>query len=470
MPETSPVEAQQTQFPFGAEFQRVLLRLLLEDEDFSEQLSSYLQPGYFSADALQWAWAYCQKHKQQYQRNPSLALLRDVALKLDAEQQGLYSLVLDQVANQVMDDEAYVRAQVLEFVRVNLFVRGANDWRDAFNGGEYQRAFDMVRQQMDEIERVAWQQDDEAFFFQTTAERHQRRMTYDPAGDAIPTGLNSLDHVLRGGLSLGELGIWMAYAKVGKTTMLVNHGIAATRIAGRNTAHFVFEGSRRLVEDRYEAAFIRESYGSIRTGQYSDLVYQRMLYEYSQLGNKLYVCGFTDSWDYSVLNVEEALKRVWRRFRWRPDCLIVDYGDLINGRHPPYRSEHEKQKAAFRDLKSLANRGYALWTASQAQRPAEGAEDKPHILKGRQIADCYDKVRVADFLGSINQTNAEKDAQQMRIHAELYRDSAANITKVIGANMDQMLLWENPEIDPVHEDTVLASAPQAPKTIPGMMQ
>ena len=48
----------------------------------------------------------------------------------------------------------------------------------------------------------------------------------------------------------GEVGNWLAYPKIGKTTMLIQHGRAATSIGWKKVYHAVFEGSRDLVENR----------------------------------------------------------------------------------------------------------------------------------------------------------------------------------------------------------------------------
>jgi hypothetical protein len=92
----------------------------------------------------------------------------------------------------------------------------------------------------------------------------------------------------------------------------------------------------------------------------------------------------------------------------------------------------------------LANRGYAVWSASQAQRPEKGAENDAHWLHARQIADCYEKVRVADFLGSLNITNEERIAKVMRLYAELYRDNEADKGWVVRCDFSTMTIRSDP--------------------------
>ena len=44
------------------------------------------------------------------------------------------------------------------------------------------------------------------------------------------------------------------------------------------------------------------------------------------------------------------------------------------------------------------------------------------MLRARDIADCYAKVRIADGWGSLNATQSEKEKGEMRLFWEGYRD------------------------------------------------
>jgi hypothetical protein len=61
-------------------------------------------------------------------------------------------------------------------------------------------------------------------------------------------------------------------------------------------------------------------------------------------------------------------------------------------------------------------------------------------VKSRQVADAYDKVRVADFIGSLNQTLDEKTAGVMRLYAEMYRDNAAGQWLAVQADLERMII------------------------------
>lgn len=440
---TAASAAEPQRFPFGVDFQGSLLRLLLEDTGLAVAIGKYVQPQFFENEAMAWAWSYCQRHEEQYGGVPSIAVLLHKANQADPKVRSVYVATLETVRAADVRDAEWLKDNVLDFIKRNLFVRAYHESGSLYNAGKISQAYDLMMAQMEELHRTTWSLDDRSFFFDDLGRRMMERHQVDWSTQKIPTGFPWLDHILEGGLGKSELGIWVAYPKIGKTSFLVNLGRAGTAVAWRRTAHFVFEGSRRQVENRYDAAFMEEFYAKVKRGDVDAERYQRALRAYQQMKGLLVVQGFTEEWDYSVVDIHNALKSLKRGFNWEPDLLIVDYGDLLRGPEKHYKSDYERQKAAFRGLKSLANRDYAVWTASQAERPKEKSEDVEHLLRARQIADCYEKVRVADFLGSLNQTNAEKRGNVMRLYAEMYRDNAADQSQVVQADLSRMLIYHN---------------------------
>ena len=468
-PVRNPVPIPQTQqLPFDAEYQRGLLKLLCSDHHFAHTVLDYLEPQYFSNEIFAWAFAFGKRYREDYGSFPSLGVLRHQVATVGPEARPMYQSAIEQIQQASLQDAAWMRSQTLDFIKRNIFVRAYQESRALFNSGRTDECYDLMMRSMEKLIKTSWEPIDESDYYSEMPFRQNDRMSTDPSCYTVGTGFPTLDVILNGGLSKGELGIWVAYAKCGKSTMLIQHGLAATRLELKNTAHFVFEGSRRQAEDRYDAAFMDEFYASIKFGNCDAEKYSKAWQQAQSLKGLLRIRAFSDRWDHSVVDITEALNEWKRNLGWEPEVIIVDYGDLILGHdRKSYSNETEKQKAAFRDLKLIANRGYALWTASQARRPSEGAEDKVHLIHARQIADCYEKVRVADFLGSINATREERRTQPVdpynphgaklpgraRLFAELYRDNAADKEIPVVFDGSRMRLYESNQLGYVEVPT-----------------
>lgn len=433
------VEVQaQPQLPFDTEFQAALIRLLCEDARFGPVVGKYLKPEYFEDEGLAWAWRTAQAHEQQYGDLPSTATLRQYAMMADPRLRQLYYATAARIEQTPIRDEQFMRDASVDYCKRNIFTETVRRAAREYNAGRVAEAYEQLARATDELEKATWQTPDATLFFDDLARRNTLRLQGESTGYGISTGIHELDYLMGGGPKPGELGTWIAYPKVGKSTMLLTLGVAATRSQMKRTAHYIFEGARRQAEDRYESAFTQEAYQTVRTRGLESGAFREAWEQYQYLRGTLWLQAMVDEWDYTVVEISESLRSLQRSRNWVPEVVIVDYGDLLSGRHKPYRSEQQKQKDAFRDLKMLASRGYVVWTASQAQRPKEGAEDDAHWIYARQIADCYEKVRVCDFIGSLNQTNAERRHKVMRILGELYRDNEANYRFLVSCDFSIM--------------------------------
>lgn len=448
-------------FPFGVRFQGALLRLLAEDHGFALAVMPHLEPAYFEHEAMAWAYAAMERYVESYQAIPKIEIIRDEANRLNPPQKDVYVLTLDQVAQADLTGADWLRDQVLDFVKRNIYVQAHRESADAYNRGEVERAYEVSMRAAEKILHTDWAPVDRSFFFDDFPQRYSDRLSADPYRESVPTGILDLDQILGGGLSRGELGIWVAYPKRGKTTILANHGVQAVRRSEHNVFHAVLEGSRQMVEDRYDTIFAQESYQKVKSSGMSSEAYEAMRYDYQMFKRRLLIRGYTERWDYTVASLEEELLDQRRMSGWEPSLVIVDYGDLLRGRGQ-HRTEVEHQRAAFRDLKTLANRGFAVWTASQAQRPKDNADPDTSsaLLKSKNIADAYDKVRVADFIGTLNQTLEERQHHQLRLFAELYRGNAADRVILVKADFSTMTI--SGVTDPKEAVLPLASAPSTP--------
>lgn len=434
---SQPVEPR---FPFDVTFQMTLIRLLVEDDGFSTTMGRHVKPFYFENQVLAWAWSYCQRYEEQYGSTPGFHVILHQVGQMDPGLQPMYAATIDQCRQANLQDIQWLKDNVLDFVKRNIFVRTFHECRQLYNTGHTDKCYDTMMEQMEELHRTTWEMRDRSFFYGDLDMRNQTRQSHDIEEDSIPTGFPWLDHILDGGLSKGEVGNWLAYPKKGKTTMLIQHGRAATSIGWRKAFHAVLEGSRQLVENRYDASYMDEFYNRVKRGNIDAQKYESARRQYELMRTLLVVEGFTDRWDYTIKDIYASLKELRIAHGWVPDLIVIDYGDLLNGRHAPYKSGLENGTDAFRDIKSLANRGYGIWTASQAQRPEKGQEDKAHLLRTRQIAGVYEKVRICDFLGTLNQDPAEKRKGVMRLYAEMYRDNEADQVLPVAADLAKMMI------------------------------
>lgn len=450
--------------PFDAEFQRRIVKMALQDDSFVVMALKYVKPEMFESDVLQWAWRQISAEREAG-RVPTPLVLRDKVRKIEKPSQPRYFAVLDAIDQDILREDPHIRHSLTEFVRRNLFVAAYDDSRRVYNMGKPDDAVELMRREMEKIQQVSFDQPNHVFFFADIDRRMQRRRrsANNVFSQTFPTGISGVDAVLDGGLSKGELGVWMGDAKAGKSLLLLHLAVFAARGLGRRVLFVVLEGSSEQTEDRLDAYMADAAYHDAKRG---DFQLGRGGDEYRSLRENLVVVGLTKTWTNTVDDIQREMAELKASNGWVPDMIVVDYGDLLRAR-TPVKSEEEHQREAFADLKSLSTRdgGYAVWTATQARRPEAAKGEKPidlkdweskAFLRARDVADSYNKVRRADFIGSINRDETEKAHGFARLYCDMYRAGQAGKIVPIKQSLDSMRF-----VDVLH----LLNRPDAPENV-----
>jgi replicative DNA helicase len=410
---------------FGVAFQRQLIRAMMDDHGLRVLVERFMRAGQlgWTDPASLWAWQIV-----SVDDNPSMLKLKTERLRLMADDPAIVGA--DSIIETDVDwrDSEYVRDQVVEWARRQVFHLGFEEARQSWNDGNTDEAMSRMMARIEEMGAIQLELADRSWFFTEFGERQFRRMANENNRAGNPCGIDKIDKSMGGGLASGELEVVMAYSGIGKTFWCVQRGFVAARIR-RKVLHFVLEGGRGKTEDRYEARFAETVYARVKRGDIDSSMMATMQREYRVLGSNLVTRGFNDgeAWQASYADLLSEIKDLRLNHGWVPDLIIVDYGDLL---HSEGESEYMRQKTSFRQLKALSeriefrgHRGYAVCSPTQAVRPDKGADNREHVLRPRDVADCYEKVRVSDIILSINRTIDEQQSRLARVYLGKYRDA-----------------------------------------------
>jgi replicative DNA helicase len=426
---------------YDVSFQRALLRLCMIDAPFNAQAMRYVEPSFFTTPALGWCYRAITRYREAYGGCATDAVMRTEVGKAPEAHRSIYAYEVEQIIKcGVVPESDYIRTELTEFIQRNLFSRAHAASADLYNDGKYTEAYDLMMKANDEIRLVTFDPPDRSWFFDEFKERQQARYlrSLDPTEGVYTTGIGIFDSILNGGLHRGELFYILGDAKVGKTTWMINKGAIACRVCRVPVLHINLEGSRQLVEDRYETWFARDLYTRVKSGNINARIHRELQAEYYSLRQLLVIRSYGKDWDTNILSIMAELEEL-KSQGFVPEMIIIDYGDLLGAR-PGVRADSptQVQLASAKDMKKLANMGYAIWTGSQVQRPKAKKDNPDAVLRARDIADCYAKVRVADGWGSLNATQEEKDSGYLRLFWEGYRDGMVGKLFRLECQFDRM--------------------------------
>jgi len=412
-------------FQFEVGFQRSILRLMQLDDVFCLRCIKHVSASYFTAEPLGWIFSLFDQYWQTYHTTCGDIALRGALRHVSTDKTAQYSSEIEAVIGTgVIRDEAYVKTELGEFCKRNLFAQAHQESARLFNGGKAVDAYDVMALAQDAIRQVDFGAVDRQWYFEELSDRQRERYMQGQTGHGYSTGIQELDVLTNGGVQPGEVWAVLAYAKRCKTTWLCNQGFTSLRMYGDPVLHIVLEGHGRQIAAKYDALFSGALYTDVKRGLISPERYGELQAESAHL-RRLLVIRTLNDWDVTAMDVKAEIEEL-RSHNFRPKLMILDYVDLLRSRYKA-DSEMKHQVESSRDIKRLVNaEGFACWTAWQAQRPKANANTQEHVLTSGSVADAYAKVRIVDAFGSLNATDDEMARGEMRVFWEGHRDAPVN--------------------------------------------
>lgn len=264
--------------------------------------------------------------------------------------------------------------------------------------------------------------------------------------DKIPTGYSFIDREFSGGFARKECYAIGGIAGLGKSIWLVNIGANLLK-AGYNVIHYSMEMSEERLGLRYDAVISKITTKEL--GSVTPESQQRLHDKYNFLKGitktHLKLKEFPTS-TASTLDLEAHLDELQVFYDFKPDVIIVDYGDIMKSTRSGIKSLYEEQGQIFRDLRALGIKQEAvLITATQMNRDSFGEKGGTVDSPGMQhIADSIEKTRILDGLFTIQQSTNDKGNNQIGLWIVKNRNGASNVNCKFNINYDTMTISDLP--------------------------
>lgn len=411
---------------FGMQFQNEMIALMLQDIGFAGKVCEHVDGSKLNSSAHQWLFNLIKEKIKSSGTVPSFIEIEDRIKEVDRNKRRVFYEFAKSISALKCGDSEFMKRSLTAYARRMRFVSVFQKSQELYNSKQFESAFDFTLEQMGNLYGIDFS--DSAPITLGEFESFRQRMLKQESIGArqFPTMIEPLDDILRGGLSKGELGLILGEAKRGKSFGLIHMGAVALSTRRSRIAHFVLEGTTEQTILRYQSRLSGIEYSRLEKDEITTEEQKRLSELNSFFSDNLEVVAFNQHWAYTVLDIQNKIVEMERRGR-KPDLVLIDYADLLKS-HQHSENKLQEQVDVYRYVKQLAMmKDIAIWSATQAQRP-KNEPDKEIILRSKDIADCFERVRIADLVVTLNQTPKEKLAGILRMHIDLYRSSDADKT------------------------------------------
>ena len=388
---------------FGYTFQIKIIVLLLTDRRFNNIVLDILKPSYFDGEALMWVVSVILEH---YKRYYSLATIDIINAALSNYRDKNYILA-DEVAKIITDiashknssDLEYIREKTIEFCKNRALSIAILKSSELLQDGDY----DGIKKLIDSAIKVGIDTSD-GIDYSSDIELRYTENKRNP----VPTGLPVIDTILQGGLSAGDIGFIVGAGGSGKSWVLST--ISANMFkSGYNVLYISLELNASYVGIRHDC---------ILTGLSTDVLPEKIDYIKKVIKSINTKGTLRLEWyPTRTLSLIGLRSLIDRRILlgYKPDVLIIDYVDLMKLPTNRHSRKDELLQELCEELRGLGGEyDMPVWTASQANRSAHGAEVE-HV-DAAMIAESMGKHYTADFMLSILRKKKDILHNRARFH------------------------------------------------------
>lgn len=416
-----------TTYEFDADFQSKIVALALRDPMFTARTEGLLKPDYLvnAGDAA--LLDLVNQHYAKFKTPPdkaALGVLLKEAITAKKIRGDLVDDVKDAVRNAYAADISgaeFVIERVAEFARE----RAVEAAMIESVGLLEKRKFGDIERAMRHALLVGSSEDagDYDYFAQIEG-RTETRVSISAgaaAFDGITTGVEELDNVLyHRGWGRKELSLLMAPAKGGKSMAMVDFAqSAALSPKKHNVLYVTLEVAAKIIADRLDANIANVAIKELKNSPHG----VRAEVERAKARG-----GILKIREYPTGTFKPSqLRRLLENYRAKGiifDLVVVDYADIMA---PEFRTDNDiaNFRSIYVDLRAIAGEyGCALLTATQTNR--EGAKKVTSSMT--DVAEDFNKIRIADIVISINATQEERDSGEARLFFAASRNTEDGFT------------------------------------------
>jgi len=380
----------------GTSFQQSLLRAIIEDKKYGEQIIDVIESRYFDNVSFRFI---CENIKEYYLKYSKIPNFESLSLKITSESVSTDSnrVHLDSLEGIKNNDGEieYVKDEALNFCKQQNLKKELKKINNIIDNGKFQD-YPTIENIIQKALQVGLPIEESIDIFDDI----------DSALDGViretlPTGINGVDNMLKGGIGRGELGIVLAPTGTGKTTLLT----LFSNTAYNNDFHVLqifFEDNRDNIKRKHFTVWSgiepdEQSHRREEVKQMIDGVRKRSKGSLSLL--KL------PSDSVTISDIKSRIRKHISDGK-KIDLLVIDYVDCIVPEKTNYNEEWKGEGSVMRSLESMTNEfNIAIWTATQGNRNSISSE----VVTTNQMGGSIKKAQIGHIVLSIGKTMEQKE-------------------------------------------------------------
>ena len=398
---------------FGKSFQEKLVKTILFDRNFANQMEEVLDTSYLELKYLQVFVDLMFQHKQSYPHPTYEAMVSVVRTQTEDYSDSIIKQVIEFMAriksNAIGDDdEEYVKEKSLDFCKKQKLKEAILKSVDLLQS----QSFDQIQKVINEAMNLGADNDHGHDYHEDILDRFEMKMR-----NPVSTHWDEIDDITKGGLGKRELGVVVAPTGAGKSMALAHLGAMAV-VKGKTVVHYTLELADTVVGQRYDSCITGIELKNLMSMK------EAILGVIEHIPGQLIIKEYPTK-SASTRTISTHLEKLKQK-GINPDMIIVDYADLLKPTASGFKTQELRHSLGniYEELRAIGQVwDIPVWTASQTNRSGLNAD----VITMESISEAFSKCFVADFICSISRTVEDKTENKGRMFVAKNRNGVDGI-------------------------------------------
>ena len=361
----------------GWSFQVKLVKQLIEDNKFSEEIIDIIDPKYFDNEYMRLIVASIKNYYESYDTIPSYVTLIElirIDIKRDIARDSALEMIKE-IKSSDNKDCLHTQEVATKFCKQQELKKATNKIQNILENGDFDR-YDECEDILKVALSVGGEKDSGIDVFHAIDD-----VLCDDFRNPIPTGMIGIDNLMDGGLSKGELGVILAPFGVGKTTLITRMANTAYNM-GYNVVQIFFEDNPKVIQRKHMTCWTEIPLNELteRKDEVKNLLPQFQEKEGNLILKKMPSDGTT------INHIKQYLRKLTSNGT-KPDIVFVDYMDCVVPTKQ-FKDEYAGEGNVMRQFETMISELDVVgWTAVQGNRSSIGAD----VVKADMIGGSIKK-------------------------------------------------------------------------------
>ena len=416
---------------FNEDFKNKVLALQLRDDNFCQRTDGLIKPDFFESEIDKYIMSLAANHYAKYS-----VVASPVSISHTFQEDIKKGVVRKEFVNSIksklkelykadISDRDFIVEKIADFARVTATEKAVLQAAEILDtGGDITSIMGVIQKALDVGSTDLASAVDYKESIEKRTEIRKARLKGEISYNSVTTGWRDFDNCLyRKGWGKGELTLYMAPSKGGKSVALIDHALRATE-KGFNVLLISLEVSTEIQTDRMDSNISGVKMSDLNT--YIDKVNDRVDMWRARASNLK--CHEYPAGTYKVSDLRRLIKK-YASTGLKFDLVVIDYADIMLSESRSNESI-DKSKQVLVDLRALAQaENVAILSATQTNR-AGASVGSDAVITDVHVAEDYNKIRIADLVISINCNDIERDTGEARLFFAASRNQTAHTITV----------------------------------------